>query len=54
MRHINWMALLLRHHGQHIFNPLHVFCRLKGLGLPSGQPGMSGMYTAIPGLCRSF
>ena len=35
MRHINNMALVLRHHGQHYLNPLHVFCRLKGLGMGS-------------------
>ena len=35
MRHINRMALILRHHGQHHMNPLHVFCRLKGLGMGS-------------------
>jgi hypothetical protein len=27
------MALLLRHHGQHWLNPLHVFCRLKDRGM---------------------
>ena len=35
MRHLEHMALILRHHGQHVFNPLHIFCRLKGLGLDS-------------------
>jgi hypothetical protein len=33
MRHLERMALLLRHHGQHWLNPLHVFCRLKDRGM---------------------
>ncbi len=37
MRHLERMALLLRHHGQHWLSPLHVFCRLKDCGLDTMQ-----------------
>ena len=35
MRHLEHMVAILRHHGQHYLSPLHLFCRLKGLGLGS-------------------
>ncbi len=46
------MAVRIRRAIQHVLNPLHVYCRLRDFGLPSGFAGrISLFYERIYRLC---